>query len=187
MLARVIIIFVWTPTRRFLLKVAVPAAIVLFSFLLPQFSFNFDTSTLLTIASLTFTILVGFFIATATTNYLNLKNLLSDEGGGLIILHNLSTLVDADAARKVDDAIDEYHIASFDYELENYAAYTHAEFEHVIAAVDAIKPPATAPQQIAALNYLQETKSNLFKIRQAIMLAAPRIVHSLQAQKFLER
>ncbi|MEK7109371.1 MAG: hypothetical protein AAB919_02955 [Patescibacteria group bacterium] len=165
--------------NRFLLKVLAPACVFCLAFLLPVFRFSFDTSTLLTVASLTLTILVGFFIAAATTNYLNLQSLLAEEEGGLIILHNLAKLVDEPGAGRIAESIDRYLVASFDFELKGYVEGTRDEFARVAKEVDSIDPPAATPRQEAALSYLQETKSSLFKTRQSIMLASSHIVQTL--------
>jgi len=56
--------------------VLVPAIIIAAAFLVPRFDL-FDTSNLLSMVSFLFTIVIGFFIASATSNYLSLQSLIT--------------------------------------------------------------------------------------------------------------
>src|SRR3989344_4349311 len=109
-----------TRGKRFVFKILIPLVIFFVPLFLPLAHYSFDVSTLLTVVSLAFTVLIGFFFATATTNYLNLRNLLAQDDGALMTIHNLAKLFDSKAAERIAEAIDQYFIATFDFELTEY-------------------------------------------------------------------
>lgn len=164
---------------KILQRVIVPIIIFTLSFLLPIFIVVADPSPLLTVISLVFAILVGFFIATATTNYLNFQNHLAQENANLITLFNLCNLVNPSQKRLVADKIDEYLISSLDYPLITYVESTQKEFEGVVNIVDTLKPGNDNSSEIVALENLQTAKVELFKNRESLALAALRVTNGL--------
>lgn len=102
--------------------------------------FSFDFSAILSSASFLFSILVGFFIASAMGNFSRLKTLISQEAGGLIAIYRLTALVDSELSKKIADLIDNYIIARFDWELENYVEKTDKEFFAIFDVLKKVRP-----------------------------------------------
>lgn len=165
--------------KEIVFKVLIPLLLVTGAFVFPPFELGLDISTLLTVVSLIFAVLVGFFIATATTNYLNLRNLIADDDGALIIIHNIAKMVDPSREKELAEAIDEYVTSALDYELDEYQEKTRDKYKKVIEILDSLEPADDQKKRIAALSYLHETKSNSFKTRQLIPLAAERVISNL--------
>ena len=114
--------------------------LLLIPFVLPIFTLNDSNGTLLTAVSLLFAILVGFFIATTTSNYLRLQTLIADANAGLISLRNLISRIEPSKKQIVEQAIDEYMIATLDYELLDYTDKTKREFNNILKIADEIEP-----------------------------------------------
>lgn len=160
-------------------KILIPIALIAGPFLIPVFDVGIDISITLTVVSLIFAILVGFFIATATTNYLNLRNLIAEDDGALLIMYNLAKIVNPAKEKELADAIDDYVMSALDFELNEYQEKTKEKYNKVIAIIDSLEPEDDKNRRIAALSYMQETKSNSLKTRQLIPLAAERIIGNL--------
>ncbi len=167
----------WVKERwRFVFKILIPVVLFLLPFFLPLFEYGFNFEALLLVTPIAFAVLAGFFIATATTNYLNLQTLVAEEDATLISVYNLSKLIDPERAERVAEAIDQYLMKAFDFQFSEYTDFTITEFDPIIESIDAIQPVSPTPVQEAVLPYLHELKSGLFKTRQIITLTAPRIV-----------
>src|SRR3990167_4156126 len=163
-----------TRLRKIILWVLIPVILLLTALIVPLYKTDFDIPTIAMTVSLVFTILVGFFIATATTNYLNFNSYLADESAYLITIHNLGKLIQPSAEKKLGHAIDQYIIASLDFPLISYIKNTDKEFDEIIKIIDDLNPQDKKIKRTAALNYIQEIKNNLFQTRQSILLTAPR-------------
>ena len=150
--------------------------LILVAIKLPVFSLNLDVSTLLTIFSLLFAILLGFFIATATTNYLRLQSLIAEEDSSLIILFNLVRKIEPQSVGKVINAIDNYAIAALSFEAEDYVDKTRYEFENFTKEIDAINFSDKNGEEL--FSSLHGKKNELYRVRQEIALVARRIVTS---------
>lgn len=151
--------------------ICIATAIVFF---LPPITFSFDISLVLTVISLLFAILIGFFFASAMSNFLRFQTLITDEDATIMTIYNYVALIDSVGAKKVANAIDAYVISSFDYESLSYAANVHKELRSVISAVDDIK--TNDPAGIAMLQNLQSAKMHLYPLNQEIALTAKCIV-----------
>jgi len=114
---------------QFVFKVLVPVVIFILPFLLPLFEYGFQIEPLLYVTPVAFAVLAGFFIATATSNYLNLQTLVAEEDATLITIYNLSKLFDAEGANKVAEAIDQYLTKAFDFQFSTYTEWTIKEFD----------------------------------------------------------
>jgi hypothetical protein len=165
-----------TDSWHFVFRTVLPVFLFLLPFFLPPFHYDFNYGALLLVTPIAFAVLTGFFIATATANYLNLQTLVAEEDAALITIYNLAKLVDPERAEKVAEAIDQYLMKAFDFQFTDYTEWTVQEFDPIIASVDAIRPESATAVQAAVLPYLHEVKSGLFKTRQVIALTAPRIV-----------
>lgn len=163
----------------FIFKIILPLVLIGGSFLFPIFELDIDIATILTVVSLIFAILIGFFIATATTNYINLRNLIAEDDGILITIYNLGKIVSPSREKDLADAIDEYVMSALDFEIHEYQDKTQEKYNKIIAIIDSLEPEDDKKRSVAALTYLHETKSNSFKTRQLISIAADRVISNL--------
>jgi len=140
---------------------------------------DFDMSKILSSSSTLFSILVGFFIASAMANFLRLKTLISTEIGALYSIYKFSTLMSKSLGKEVKDAIDKYVTSSFDWELENYVENTQKEFEKIsdIFASKNANPKGAKEQQI--LNSLMNNISILPATRNEISIVAKTTLNTL--------
>lgn len=155
-------------------NIIVAAILLAIPFLAPSFNFSFNISTILTIISLLFAILIGFFIAAATTDYLRLQTLVSNANSDLIEIFRLGKLIQPTSAQKIADKIDQYMIAILDFPLLNWVPGTKREFDELAKATEEVEP--SEGKGLALFNYLQKAKNDLYKINQEMSLAAKEIV-----------
>jgi len=155
----------------------IPVIILILAFVIPTYSLSFDVSVLLTVVSLLFAILVGFFISAATTNYLRLQCLIAQEDGTIISLYNLCKIVSPSACENVAEAIDEYVIAALDHELEHYINNTKGEFEKMYQTAAAVRPESEVG--MAVFQNFQTSLNALFPTRDEINLVTRRLMHGL--------
>lgn len=142
--------------------------------LVPHFKTTFDLSTVTSVISLLFAILIGFFIASATTNYFRLQTLLAQENAACISLYDIGSLLKPKEKKKLADAIDLYAIAALNFELEAYVEKTLPIFQNLTTVVNQTLP--SSPQLESLLENLHDIKSQLIATRQEIPLVARRIV-----------
>lgn len=162
--------------KRTITKLLVCALLISVAFITPLFRFDFDVSSIVTIASLLFTILVGFFIAAATSNYLTLQSLIANEDAGLIAIYNYCKVIAPEMLSKLVDIIDIYAIAALSFELTEYINCTQSEFDVLSKAVEDINFKDGKGEQL--IQSLHEKKNELYNTRQNIALVARRIVTS---------
>ncbi|MDO8584208.1 MAG: hypothetical protein Q7R83_03465 [bacterium] len=160
---------------KLIFKIVIPLAILSLSFFLPHFHLALDAATFLTVISLLFAILIGFFIATTTTNYLNLQRLMAQENSSLASLYNLGILLQPSAKLPLANALDHYMIAALNYELSDYVNMTQNAFDGVLRAADHIIPK-NHPTLSALIQNFHSTKTTLISTRQEIPLAARPII-----------
>lgn len=160
--------------RKFILEFVIPIALCAAPFLLPIYFFTFDISTLLTVVSLVFAILIGFFIATATTNYLRLQSLIADEDSALISVFNLSKVIQPSAVAKMKEAVDRYATAALDFELTEYVDKTRKEFQELLSEIDILAPQDGKGLEL--LGNMYDKRDQLVRTRQEVTLVARRIV-----------
>lgn len=152
----------------------IPIGIIVLALFLPLIAYQFDASTILGAISLLFAILVGFFIATATTNYLQLQSLVAAENSGWSTIFNLGVLLDPRARKRLADAIDLYVIATLNFELIDYVEKTVPAFARVISVLDSVRPKQK--DFSALIQNFHDEKAQMVEARQEIPLAARRIV-----------
>lgn len=155
-------------------KLVISALLIAFAVLLPLFELSLDVPTLLTVLSFLFAILVGFFIATATTNYLRLQSLIAEEDAGLITIFNLVRNITPNNTSKIIDTIDTYAIAALSFELTEYVSKTGREFDDLARTVDEVSFIDKKGEQL--IGSLHDKKNGLYQTRQEIVLVAHRIV-----------
>lgn len=141
---------------------------------LPSFKFSFDIGTVLTVISLIFAILVGFFFAAATSNYLRLQSLITQEDAALITIYNLTQLIQPSGAPAVAETIDAYMIAVLDYEILTYAPGVAKELQAVVDAVDRLQPEDERGMNL--IQTIHGAKASLYATNQETALAAKQIV-----------
>jgi len=151
--------------------------IFLIPFFLPIFKFNIDTSTVITVISLLFAILAGFFIAAATSNHLRLQSLISIESATTMTIFNLAKYIQPNNISRLADTIDTYLIAVLDYELLNYAGKTTKELDGVLNSIDTIR--SESPDGLATLQVLQGLKFTLLSTVREMELTAKQIMTPL--------
>lgn len=161
-------------TRAELLSVCITIVIFFLPFFVPDLPLGFDANTTLTVVSILFTILVGFFIASATSNYFRLQELISRANAGMASLYGLVCIVAPSKTAQMAEVIDRYMIASLDYDLLHFAAATQDEFHQIIKAVDMIRPDPGCPGML--LQNVHGIKTSLFELHQEMMIAAKTIV-----------
>ncbi|MEK7135419.1 MAG: hypothetical protein AAB780_01810 [Patescibacteria group bacterium] len=143
-------------------------------FWLPAFHIHEDNSTLLTAVSLLFAILVGFFIATATSNYLRLQTLIADANAGLVSLYNLVRNIEPSKEPQIGDAIDNYMIAALDYELLDYTEKTKGELNEVMKIVHAVEP--SGEKGFSLISEVHSRMDDFIRTDQEITMTAKQIV-----------
>lgn len=144
---------------------------IILVFIIPPKLISTDVSNFLTTTTVLFAIICGFFIATVFSNYSRLQSLIAEETAGLISLHIMCKYLNSSIEKDVDDAIDKYLIAAFDFELIDYIDNTWEEFNSILKVIDKISRDtdlfATLIGQV----------SNLLKVRQEIILTTRRIMN----------
>ena len=155
-------------------KIALPALLFLLPFLVPMYGADFEVSTIVTIASLFFAILVGFFIAGATSNYLRMQTLIATEEGVLMSLYNYVCLIARDRSVEVVDAIERYIIAVYEFDTLGYADDTRKELHRIVEVVDSVAPHDALGTELYA--NLHSAKAQLYAINQEMDLTTKEIV-----------
>lgn len=143
-------------------------ALLLLAIMLPTFSLNFDVSNILTVVALLFAILIGFFMAAATSNYLRLQTIISDEDASLISIFDLVKILQPAARKKISDLVDKYMIAALDYDLLDYFPATSTEFNNLVDAINKLVP--SNKQALPLLQNLHDLKRNIISIRQEALI-----------------
>lgn len=144
------------------------------AFGIPLFKLNFDIASILIVISLLFAILVGFFIAAATSNYLALQSLIAEEDAGLIAVYNYCRVIAPEISSRIVDAIDTYVIAALSFELTEYIGKTQKEFDGVSKAVEEINFNDERGKELIGLLY--EKKNSLYQTRNSIDFVARPII-----------
>ncbi len=140
---------------------------------------DFDVSKILSSSTTLFSILVGFFIASAMSNFLRLKTLVASEMGGLYSVYKFASLIDEKLGEEVKQAIDKYVTTGFHWELNNYVENTHKEFDEIF---DILKKRKTNPdnnKEEVALDFLMTDLGSLPAIRNEISLVAKTTLNKL--------
>lgn len=163
--------------NRFLIKIIVSILIINLSIFLPLYKLSFDDSTMLTIVSLIFAILVGFFIATATSNYLRLQTLLVNEDNNLINIFNIIKIIDQNNINKASELIYKYTTSTLNFKLTEYVYKTRVEFNNLLSYIDSLRP--VNQEGIQLFESLHNNKSELIRSRQEILLVSKRIITPL--------
>lgn len=141
--------------------------------------FDFDMSKILSASTTLFSILMGFFIASAMSNFLRLKTLICSETGGLFSLYKFAQLIDKSLGEQVKEAIDNYVIRSFDWELKDYVENTNKEFEMIYDVLNKKNSFPDNEKENLALDFLMSDLGSLPSIRNEISMVAKSTLNSL--------
>ena len=128
-------------------------------FIIPSSFISLDFgNTILTVTAFLFGILAGFFIVVTTTDYNSIKNILATETAGWISLYKNILTSDKKMAKKLALLIDKYIIRAFDYEIIDYARFTHREFDDIDKLFEKM------PAKIYSSNSFQVIRGNMDQI-----------------------
>ncbi|MFA6353299.1 MAG: hypothetical protein WCW90_03670, partial [Candidatus Paceibacterota bacterium] len=120
--------------RKIIVRFIIPILAFGIPFVVPLYNFSYPQD-LLNVVSLLFVIILGFFIAAATSNYLNFQSCLAEENSALVTLFNIVKLVAPSSTKKIADLIDYYVIKTLDYEIGEYADHTQKEYDEIVEEV----------------------------------------------------
>lgn len=143
-------------------------------FVLPDIQLRDENGMLLTAVSLLFAILVGFFVATTTSNYLRLQTLIADSNAGLISIYKLIKGIEPKKKKLIEDAIDNYMIAVLDFEFLDYTDETKKEFNQIMKIADTTEPKNE--KGLALISELHARTDEALTNDQEIALTAKKIV-----------
>ena len=156
----------------FILKTLITA--VFFVGLLYIFPQRFDignVSTLFTAVALLFGVIAGFFIAATLTNYFKLQSLVAKETSKLIALHENILVLEPSLKKQINEAIDNYLIAAFDWEFSIYIDKTWDEFDEIIKITKKVKE-----RDSELYSQLLNIRDDLIETRQEMTLTGRRII-----------
>lgn len=163
--------------RRIIRIFLLPAIIFLAIFLIPNFHLQLDISYLLTTAIFLFTIIIGFFIAAATSNYLNLQSLIAQEDSALIGIFDSGCFIQPSKRKALAKAIDRYLITCLEFDFADYVRGSHDEYTKLFSVVDSIKPANETV--LSVFQNLHSHKYTVTQTRQSALLASCRVVKSI--------
>jgi hypothetical protein len=155
----------------------IPLAIIIAVFTVPDFHLQFDTSSSLTTVTFIFTIVIGFFIASATSNYLGLQSLITQEDAALIDIFQIGSLVQPPMKKSLTEAIDRYLIACLECDFSNYVIGSQKEYLQLIETVNSIEPENDKVSSL--IQNLHSAKTSVTQARQGSLLASRRVVKSI--------
>lgn len=148
------------------------AAFVVVAVFAPRFTFSFDVSTVITVIALLFAILVGFFFAAATSNYLRLQTLIADENAKLIAIFDNAQQLAPGSTQALADAIDHYMIVVLDHDLLGFAPHVRHELRAIVSEVNALAPNSA----IDLFSTLHEAKNSLWSTNQEMSIASRKVL-----------
>lgn len=163
--------------RKIIVKFIIPVVAFIIPFVVPSYHFAYSQD-LLNVISLLFVIILGFFIAAATSNYLNFQSCLAEENSALITIFNITKLVAPSSAEKIANLIDHYVIKTLDYKIGDYADYTQKDYDEIVKNIDKLKIDKKSLESSSLFSYMHEVKSNLLKVRQNVFQAARKVMYS---------
>ncbi|HSX40984.1 MAG TPA: hypothetical protein VLF68_05235 [Candidatus Saccharimonadales bacterium] len=150
---------------------AVGISLLIVSFLLPVISIK-NIDTILISATFLYGMFYGFQISLVLGNFLQLKNLLGTETGGLLAVLHLAKIIDGKFAQEVEKRIESYIMRAIDNPLTHYVQRTNKDFFAIFEPLETLEVKGEA--KLAALNYLNEALYYLPQTRNQIAQVAPR-------------
>ena len=150
--------------------------IAILTYAIPVKEIPLDVSNVLSATSIFYSILLGFYIASAMTNLSRLKTLAATETGALIAIYYQIKLALPKKLDEVRESIDHYLLKRFDYEIDDYTEPTTQEFFAIFEVLKGANP--TSEGESAALAYVAEAQYYIAQARREISIVGARIVTS---------
>ena len=125
------------------------------AYLVPIRQASPEVPNVLAATAIFYSILIGFYIASAMTNLSRLKTLVATETGALIAIYHIVKLSLPERIKQVREAIDRYIIKRFDYEISDYTEPTTEEFYAIFDCLKGAKGKSDG--EAAAINYVAES------------------------------
>ena len=149
-----------------LMKILVPLSLVSISLFLPTFYVGDSASDLLGATTFIYSVLAGFFIAEATSKYIQLRSFIADENTTLSSMFFIASRKSKSYGEEISDAIDRYMIAHLDYPFLGHIEGTTGEFSDLM---DISK----------RIGGLDSHRASLIKINQEALLMSQKSVTKL--------
>ncbi|MFN6992518.1 MAG: hypothetical protein ACK4MM_07355, partial [Fervidobacterium sp.] len=151
--------------------------LILFIFISIFFKFHADLWNVFSASSVFLSIILGFFLASATSNLSRLKTLIAQECGILITLHNFISEFDPKIKERIGNLIDNYIIKRFDWELENYVENTEDDIENIYREIELKEITGGNEKQKQILYFCRQSRLSLSQIRQEISVVSKSILN----------
>jgi hypothetical protein len=136
-----------------------------------------DVSEILSATAIFYSILLGFYIAAAMGNLARLKTLVAIETGALISIYYIVKLSLPGKLDKTREAINDYVVKRFEYEIHNYTEPTTEEF---FAIFDALKGAESKSEgEGAAIDYIAEAMYYVPQARRELTIVGAKIVNRI--------
>lgn len=143
---------------------------------LPSKPDSIDVATVLGSTAIFYSILLGFYIASAMTNLARLKTLTASETGALIAIDKIIELSLPEKSKETKVKIDTYLVKRFQYEIGGYVEPTTNEFYSIFDVLKGAK--AKSDGEGAAINYVAEAMYYIAQARREITVAGAKIMTS---------
>ncbi len=135
-----------------------------------------DASTVLGATSIFYSILLGFYIASAMTNLAQLKTLTASETGVLIAIHRIVKLSLPEKEEQTKKRIDEYLVKRFQYEISDYVGPTTEEFYTIFDCLKGANGKSDG--EGAAITYIAAAMYDIAQARREITVVGAKIMSS---------
>ena len=149
------------------------------AYLVPIRQASPEVPNVLAATAIFYSILIGFYIASAMTNLSRLKTLVATETGALIAIYHITKLSLPEKTNQVREAIDRYVIKRFDYEIADYTEPTTEEFYAIFDCLKNAKGKSDG--ESAAINYIAEAMYYVAQARREISIVGVKIVNGVSS------
>ncbi len=158
-------------TKKAAVVFAVVAVLAIF---LPTLEIPLNIGNVLNATSIFYSVLLGFYIASAMTNLSRLKSLVAIETGGIISVYHLCKIALPNKLDTIRESIDRYLIKRFDYEVSDYTEPTTEEFFAIFDVLKGADPKSAG--EVSAMNYIAEAHYYIAQARREITIVGAKIV-----------
>jgi len=149
------------------------------AYLVPIRQASPEVPNVLAATAIFYSILIGFYIASAMTNLSRLKTLVATETGALIAIYHIVKLSLPERIKQVREAIDRYIIKRFDYEISDYTEPTTEEFYAIFDCLKGAKGKSDG--EAAAINYVAESMYYVAQARRETSIVGAKIVNGVSS------
>jgi len=144
--------------------------------IVPVYKSPVDVAAVLGATSIFYSILLGFYIASAMTNLSRLKTLAASETGALIAVYHIIELSLEDKLKSTAEAIDAYLIKRFQFEVNDYTEPTTKDFFAIFNCLKGAK--AKSDGDGAAIDYVAGAMYYVAQARREITVVGAKIMNS---------